>query len=345
MSTAPTLPCPLEKIDDFIARPPDDLAASLAGTRGPFLVLGAGGKLGLHVAMMLDRALQAARRKERVLAVSRFTTLRSLDDFAAHRIPAVTCDLEDPRQLESLPDAGTVVFLAGVKFGTKIAPLLLHRLNVAMPQRVAQRFRTARLVAFSSGAVYPFVPPATGGATEYIPPAPVGDYAASCVAREHAFADASRQYGTAVALVRLNYSVEFRYGVLVDIAQKVLRNEPINLAMGYVNVLWQTDAIAHSLKALSVAASPATTLNVTGPDTLSVRELALRFGGIFGRAPRFVGQEADTALLSNASQAHRLFGRPRITIDTMVDWTAAWLGNNGATWDRSTGFERSDGEY
>jgi len=214
-----------------------------------------------------------------------------------------------------------------------------------MPRRVAERYRSARIVAFSSGNVYPFVAPSSGGATEETVPVPMGDYAASCLAREQVFTEVSRRHGTAVTLIRLNYAVEFRYGVLVDIAQKVLQGEPLDVSMGYVNVIWQGDAVADSIRALSLAAAPAVPLNVTGPGILSVRELAERFGREFGRAPHIVGQEADTALLSNASRCHRLFGPPRVSLDQMISWIAAWLVRSGPTWGKPTGFERRNGKF
>ncbi|MCX6951875.1 MAG: NAD(P)-dependent oxidoreductase [Verrucomicrobia bacterium] len=339
------LPCPPEAIDDFIARPTPRLVAALARAPGPFLVLGAGGKIGLHLAIMLRRGLDQLGRTDRVIAVSRFSTLRDRADFDSRGIESVACDLTDPAGLAALPDAPTVFFLAGVKFGTASAPGLLHALNVEMPRRVASRFRHSRIVAFSSGCVYPFVPVDSGGATEQTPPEPIGDYAASCLAREQAFAAAAAQQGNPVALIRLNYSVEFRYGLLVDIAQRVLAREPIDVTMGHVNVIWQTDAVAHSIQALEVAGSPAVPINVTGPDTLSVRDLAHRFGAIAGVPVTITGTEAGTAWLNNAARSHRLFGPPLTSVETMMPWIVEWLRSGGETWGKPTGFERRDGRY
>jgi nucleoside-diphosphate-sugar epimerase len=251
----------------------------------------------------------------------------------------------DPAGLAALPEAPTVFFLAGVKFGTASAPELLHQANVVMPGQVAARFRSSRIVAFSSGCVYPFVTPASGGATEATPVDPVGDYALSCVGRENAFAEASLKYGTAVALIRLNYAVEFRYGTLVDIAQKVVRGEPVDVTMGYFNAIWQTDAVAHSILALELAKSPATPLNVTGSQILSVREIALRFGELFGRKVHLTGTEAPTAWLNNPAYAQNRLGAPRTRLDDMLKWVTAWLKNEGRTWGKPTGFERRDGRF
>lgn len=340
-----SLPCAPNEADQFLSRPTPGVLDTLTRTPGPILVLGAGGKMGLHLCAMLRRGLDRLGRADRVLAVSRFTTLRDRDAFTALGVETVACDLADPISIATLPKAPTVFFLAGVKFGTASSPELLRQVNAEMPRLVAKRFGRSRIVAFSSGCVYPFVRPDTRGATEETPVAPVGDYAISCVAREQAFAAASRNDGTPVALIRLNYSVEFRYGVLVDIAQKVRAGEPIDLTTGHVNVIWQSDAIAHAVQAIELAASPAVPINVTGPAVLSVRALAEKFGGLFGRAPCFTGGEADTVWLNNAAQSHRRFGPPVTTLDEMIEWVAAWLEREGETWQKPTGYERRDGRF
>jgi nucleoside-diphosphate-sugar epimerase len=341
----PGLPCPIDGVDAFLGQPTPEAIAVLARTSGPVLVLGAGGKLGLHLSLMLQRALEQLGRPRDLLAVSRFTTLHDGADFARHGIATRAADLCDPAALAALPEAPTIFFLAGVKFGTAAAPSLLRRINVELPHLVAERFQRSRLVAFSTGCVYPFVSPATGGATEATPVAPVGDYAASCLAREVAFAEVSQRRGTAVALIRLNYAVEFRYGLLVDLAQKVFRGDPVDLTTGYVNVIWQRDALDHTIRALDFAASPAAPVNITGPAILSVRQLATRFGEIFGRPVTFTGQEADTAWLNNAAAVHQRLGLPPTSVETMQQWIAAWLRANGPTWGKPTGFEKRDGRF
>lgn len=340
-----SLPCPAAAVDDFIGQPTPRVLEVLGRTPGPFLVLGAGGKIGLHLAIMLRRGLEQIGRSDRVIAVSRFSTLRDRADFDSRGIESLACDLANPAELAALPDAPTVFFLAGVKFGTASAPGLLHALNVEMPQRVAARFSRSRIIAFSSGCIYPFVTPASGGATEQTPPAPVGDYAASCLAREEAFAAAAIQHGNPVALIRLNYSVEFRYGLLVDIAERVLAREAVDVTMGYVNVIWQTDAVAHTIQSLELAGTPAVPVNVTGPDTLSVRDLVQRFAAIAEVPVLTTGTEAGTAWLNNAAHSHRLFGAPLTTVDNMMHWIVAWLRSGGETWGKPTGFERRDGRY
>ena len=339
------LPCPPDGVDAFLGEPSPETAAVLARTSGPVLVLGAGGKLGLHLSVMLQRALTRLGRPTALTAVSRFQTLRDRDDFARHGVATQAADLGDPAALAALPDAPTVFFLAGVKFGTAAAPELLQRINVEIPRLVAERFQQARIVAFSSGCVYPFVRPDSGGATEATPPAPVGDYAASCLAREVAFAEVSRQRGTRVALIRLNYAVEFRYGLLVDLAQRVLQGEPVDVTTGYVNVIWQRDALDHTIRALDLAGSPAVPVNLTGPDVLSVRQLATRFGVLLDRPVTFTGREADTAWLNNAAASHQRFGLPSTSVEQMQRWIAAWLRHGGSTWGKPTGFEQRDGKF
>ncbi|HEX2099078.1 MAG TPA: NAD(P)-dependent oxidoreductase [Candidatus Synoicihabitans sp.] len=333
-------------MDEFLSRPSDAVVGSLAAVKGRVLVLGAGGKMGLHVSAMAHRALRAAGTGARVVAVSRFSTLRDREAFTALGVETLACDLTDPAALAALPEADVVFFLAGVKFGTSAAPDLLQRTNVDLPRSVAARYRDARIVAFSTGCVYPFMPPASGGATESTPieTAPAS-YAASCIAREQAFVEGARAHGTPVALIRLNYAVEFRYGVLVDLATKVLRGEPIDVTMGYVNVIWQSDAIEHALRAWTLARTPAEPVNVAGADILSVRSLAERFGRLFDRPVRFEGLEAPTAWLNDASRLHRVFGAPRTSIPSMQRWIAAWLRQGGETWGKPTGFERRDGNF
>jgi nucleoside-diphosphate-sugar epimerase len=343
--TGSGLPCAPEAIDDFLSEPPPRVIEVIRETPGPFLVLGAGGKIGVHLSVMLRRALDELGRKDRVLAVSRFSTLRDRAAFDQRGVETVPCDLGDLASLNQLPDAPTIFFLAGVKFGTATAPELLRAINVDIPHRVAEKFARSRIVAFSSGCVYPFVTPASGGAREDTPAAPVGDYAASCVAREQAFTEVAARHGTPVALIRLNYSIEFRYGLLVDIAQMVMERRPIDVTTGYVNVIWQTDAVAHSIQALQAAGSPAVPINVTGAETLSVRDLAQRFGARLEVPVKIVGAEADTAWLNNAGHSHRLFGPPATSVDQMIDWISEWLKRSGETWGKPTGFDRRDGRF
>ncbi len=339
------LPCAPDAVDDFIGRPTPRVLEVVTRTPGPFLVLGAGGKIGLHLCIMLRCALDQLGRNDRVVAVSRFRTLRDQAAFAQRGVETIACDLGDDAAVKQLPDAPVVFFLAGVKFGTASAPGLLRAINVDVPHRVARKFARARIVAYSSGCVYPFVAPASGGAREDTPTAPVGDYAASCVAREQAFTEVAAVHSTPVALIRLNYSIEFRYGLLLDIAQKVHARQAVDVTTGHVNVIWQNDAVAHSIQALEIAGAPAVPINVTGAEILSVRDLAQRFGAALDAPVEITGTEAGTAWLNNANRSHRLFGSPLTSVDTMIGWTAGWLKHGGETWGKPTGFERRDGRF
>ncbi len=343
---ATRLPANADEIDDLLSAPSPAAVAAAAELDGPVAVLGAGGKMGLHMAAMLRRALDAAgRRTVPVVAVSRFGSTAARRACERCGVETRAVDLLDEAALAALPDFRTIYFLAGIKFGTSERADALRRFNEVMPARVAARFPAARFVAFSTGCVYPFVAPASGGSRETDEPAPTGDYALSCLARERAFADAAVQRGTRVVLIRLNYAVEFRYGVLVDIAQKVLAGEPVDVTMGFVNVIWQRDAVDHILRSVSLSASPAAVLNVAGLPIVSVRELARRFGTHFGREPVITGTEAPTAWLSDPAVAHGLFGPPQVSLEEAVDRTAAWLAAGGTTHGKPTRFERRDGSY
>jgi nucleoside-diphosphate-sugar epimerase len=339
------LPCPPQNLDEFLSQPSKEVIDFVANWSGNVLVLGAGGKMGLHLCRMLKLALSAAKAPAEVIAVSRFTTLRDRAVFQSSGIKTIACDLSNPTQLASLPDAGIVYFLAGLKFGSAAAPEMLQTMNVLVPRLVAERYRYASIVAFSTGCVYPFVSTGSLGANESVPPAPVGDYALSCLGRENEFALGSQKFGTPVVLIRLNYAVEFRYGVLVDIATKVRDGETIDVTMGHVNVIWQRDAVDQIIRSLSVAMTPAVPLNITGPGVLKVREIAEDFGRLMERSPQFSGTEAPTAWLNDATKSHQLLGLPATSLKTMETWIAAWLMADGNMWGKPTGFEKRDGKF
>lgn len=341
------LPTPftVDELDELISRPPVAVCEAIRRLPGEFAVLGAGGKMGFHVASMLQRALLAIGRNERVLAVSRFTSGRERHKFEQAGFDVRAADLSDPDQVSQLPRVPNVLFLAGMKFGTASQPELLERMNVTMPRLVAEHYRESRIAALSTGCVYSFTTPESGGSTEESETDPPGEYARSCLGREQAFMAASARYGTPVTLIRLNYSVDLRYGVLVDVAQRVLAGRPVNVEMGYVNLIWQGDAVAHILESLTCAASPAVILNVTGQEVLRVRDLALQFGELFERPVKLEGSEAESAWLSNPAKSHALFGEPRVGLDQMLAWTAEWLQRGGETLGKPTHFEVRDGTY
>lgn len=335
-----------DRIESELSKPSEAMVAAARDLTGPVGVLGAGGKMGLHLAHMARLALDAAGRPQvPVIAVSRFSSLRSKDEFESRNIFTISTDLLDEDALRGLPEFGTVYFLAGMKFGSAAHPDTLRRYNEEMPALVAQRYRRSTIVALSTGCVYPFVSPETGGSREDDEPEPWGDYAISCHGRELAFTEASARHGTQVAILRLNYSVEYRYGVLVDIARKVRAGEPIDLSMGYVNVIWQRDAVEQILRAESIASSPASTLNIAGKPVIAVRTLAEQFGELLGKKPNFTGSEEPTAWLNDASRAHALFGEPETSLDEMTDKVAGWLLAGGETFGKPTKFEVRDGKF
>jgi nucleoside-diphosphate-sugar epimerase len=244
-----------------------------------------------------------------------------------------------------LPDAPNVIFMAGQKFGTGSAPELTWAMNTLVPAHCAERYARSRIVAFSTGCVYPLVTVASGGSRETDELGPPGDYANSCVGRERVFTYFSRKNNTPVLLYRLNYAIDLRYGVLLDVATKVWRGEPVDVTMGYANVIWQRDANAQALQCLALAAAPPAILNVTGPETISIRALAQQFGELFGRPVQIVGQEAPTAWLSNSAKAQKLFGPPSVAVDQLIAWTAEWVRHGGATLNKPTHFEVRDGKF
>ncbi len=332
-------------LDERLSRPTEGVVEVLRQLPGDLLVLGAGGKMGPSLARMARRALDALGRTDRVIAVSRFGdrgTRQALDAAGVVTLPA---DLLDPQSVAGLPEAPNLVFMAGQKFGTAAAPHVTWAMNALVPALVAQRFPAARTVVFSTGNVYPLTPVASGGPVETDPVGPVGEYAMSCLARERLFEHAASTRGTPVAILRLNYAIDLRYGVLLDTARRVHGGEPVPLRMGHVNVIWQGDANARALQALALTASPATVLNLTGPELVSIRWLAERFAEHFGRPARFEGAEAPDALLSNAARVTARFGPPAVTLETMIAWTAAWVAQGGRQLGKPTRFEVRDGQF
>lgn len=336
-----------EELDLLASEPDPGVLETLSSLSGDLLVAGAGGKMGFHLCLLLRRALDELGKANRVLAVSRFGEKSARQPFESQGIETIAADLTTEKGVGALPEAEAVFFLAGRKFGTSDSPEVLRLFNEEMPARVAARFAGRPVVALSTGCVYPFVATDSGGSSEEDPPEPTGGYARSCLGRERAFREASERDGMPIALIRLNYAVDLRYGVLVDLAQRVRAGEPVDVTMGSFNCIWQGDAVAHTVRALThaSAAPDPFVLNVTGPGILKVREVAERFGERFGKAVRFTGEEAPTAWLSDASKSHRLFGPPRISEDTLIEWVADWMENGGPLLGKPTHFEVRDGKY
>ncbi len=339
------LPCPPDEVDRFLSSPPTAVCDTLRRMPGEFMVLGAAGKMGLHVCMMLRQSLDAIGDRRRVIAVSRFSNPASRDEFVRYGIEIAPCDLCQSDQLEALENIENIIFMAGAKFGTADQPGLLKQMNEDMPAMVADRFAGSRITAFSTGCVYSFEPVESGGSTESSPTDPVGAYAKSCLGREMAFRRVAETRGTRITLIRLNYSVEFRYGVPVDLASSILAGKPIDVTTGHANIIWQRDAVAQSILAHEHASTAPFILNVTGPEIYRIRDLAVRLGQLLDREPVFVGEEAPTAWISNASLAHRLFGKPETTLEEMLNWVALWQKANLPTLKKPTGFEKRDGKF
>lgn len=330
------------QLEERLARPSAGLVEDLGKLTGDILILGAGGKLGPSLVRL---ALNAVGDSRRVIAVSRFSEpglAKSLTDDGAVVIPA---DVSDDAALRELPDAANVVFLVGAKFGTSGRESATWFTNTYLPGRVAERFSQSRISALSTGNVYPLVPVTSGGCAEDWPVGPVGDYAMSCLGRERVLSHFAERNGTPLALIRLNYAVELRYGVLVDLAQKIQAGEPVDLTTGQVNVVWQGYANEVTLRSLLLADTSPYVLNVTGPELLSIRQAAEALGQALGKQPVFTGEEAPTALLSNASACHRLFGYPELTPDELIEHTARWVSDGGPLLGKPTKFERRDGRF
>ncbi len=332
------------ELDSLLATPS---AADIEAARsldGPLIILGAGGKMGPTLAARAALAVREAGASSRVIAVSRFSDPAGRDWLESLGVETISRDLLAPGALDSLPDAPNVIFMAARKFGSTGSPWLTWTANAVLPGLAARRYASSRIVAFSTGNVYAFTPVDSGGPVEATPLAPVGEYAWSALARERIFEQAAIE-GARVALLRLNYACDLRYGVLHDLGRKILEGTPIDLAMGHVNVIWQGDANSAALRLLAHAASPALPVNITGLETLQVRNLAQELGRRLGREPVLQGAEAQTALLSNASLSATLLGPPQTPLGWMLDATAKWLSAGGKSLGKPTKFQVRDGAF
>jgi uncharacterized protein YbjT (DUF2867 family) len=334
-----------EALDELLTRPRPELVKFIGSVRGPLVVLGAGGKMGPTLAVLAKRAAEEAGRPLEVIAASRFSDPGARAWLEARGVKAIQCDLLDREQIARLPGAENVVCLVGLKFGTAGQPFLTWAMNALVPANVVERYPRARMVALSTGNVYGLVPVNGGGSVETDPLTPLGEYPNAAVARERIFEYGAHRHGTPLALIRLNYAVELRYGVLVDIALKVLHGEPVDVTMGRFNCIWQGDANEFILRALASVQSPPAVLNLTGPRLWSVRETAARFGELLGKTVRFTGGEAATALVNNPAKACALWGEPPTPMEAMTRWIAHWLQRGGRLLGKPTRFEIRDGKY
>jgi len=333
------------ELEEVMTRPSPALVEDMSRVEGDLMLLGVAGKMGPTMARLARRAWDQAGRKSRIIGVARFTDAGARDRLEAGGIETITADLLDEKALAVLPDAPNIIYLAARKFGATGNEPLLWAMNAWLPALVASRYRNARIVALSTGNVYPFTGTAGPGPDESTPVGPVGEYAQSCLGRERVFQYFSERHGTPVSLIRLNYAIDLRYGVLMDVATKVFTGQPIDLTMGHVNVIWQGDANTAILRSLRHCASPPFVLNLTGRETLSVRSLAHEFGRRLDKQPVFVSSEAPTALLSNAARYHETLGPPVVPVERMLDWVAHWARIGGRTWNKPTKFQSRDGKF
>ena len=334
------------ELEERLSRPNEAVVSAMDAIDGDFLILGAGGKMGPSLAKLARRAADLTGRPRRIIAVSRFSNSAVRAELSEHRIETIASDLLEPDALNRLPEISNVVFMAARKFGTSGDEHLTWAMNTYLPGLVAERFRHSRIVTFSTGNVYPLLPVSQGGAVETTPVDPIGEYAQSALGRERMFQYASARWGTRITVLRLNYAVELRYGVLVDIGRAVFEQRPISLRMPYVNVIWQGDANSWCLRSFAYCQSPPFILNVTGLETLCVREVAVEFGRRLGLEPVFLSDANDSsALLSNARKANALFGNPSVTPTEMIAWIADWIMQGGATLNKPTHFQSRDGKF
>lgn len=334
-----------EKLDALLTTPSTRLVEDMKKIQGDIMVLGAGGKMGPTLCLLAQNACREAGVEKKIIAVSRFqdpVATKLLRDNGIYTIP---CDLLKPGALDLLPDCENIIYMAGRKFGTDGQEYLTWAMNAWVPSLVAERFKESNLVVFSSGNIYPFSATYGGGCTEQDRVVPMGEYAMSCLARERMFEYGSKTYGTKVLIYRLNYAVDLRYGVLYDIAQCVMRDEPVSLFNGCFNCIWQGDANEIALRGLLHTASPMNLVNVTGPETVSTRKTAEAFGKLFGIEPKFRGEEGETALLSDASKAVEWFGYPTVGVNQLIRWQAEWIQSGGRSLGKPTHFEETKGKF
>ncbi len=335
----------IKELENVLSTPDPHVIDTMRHLEGDLIFLGVGGKMGPTIVRMAKRAIDAAGVDKRIVGVSRFSSPGLREQLESEGIDTITGDLLDRDFLNQLPEIENVIFMAGRKFGSTGEEWYTWAMNVYVPGMVAERFFRSRLVVFSTGNVYPLTSIESGGSRETDRPEPVGEYAQSCLGRERMFQHFSMRFKSPAVFIRLNYAIELRYGVLVDVAQKVFDNQPISLKMGYANVIWQGDANAQILRSLNHVETPPRIINITGPDIISIRWLAQKFGEEFGKEPILTDQESETALLSNTDQAAKLFGKPTISLEQMIEWISQWIAAEHPTLNKPTHYEIRDGKF
>lgn len=334
-----------DKLNALLTEPSEALVADMKRIKGDIIVLGAGGKMGPALCILAKKAAEDAGIKKEIIAVSRFTDAGSAELLDSHGIRRISCDLLEETQFNALPEAENVIYMAGKKFGTDGNESETWAMNATLPAMTAQKYKHSSITAFSSGNIYPMVRMQSGGCDESVTPSPVGEYAMSCLARERAFEYASKQYGTRVLLLRLNYAVDLRYGVLYDIADKIIKGLPVSLSVPCFNCVWQGYANEAAIRGLLYADSPAVKINITGPETVSVRQTAVKLGEYLGTKPVFADDEGTDALLNNSSRVMELFGYPSVPVGKLIRWQAEWISDGGRALGKPTHFEERGGKY
>jgi nucleoside-diphosphate-sugar epimerase len=339
--TLPETIADVAALDEVLCRPSQALIDDLGKVDGDVMILGVAGKMGPTLAGLAKAALPGRR----VIGVARFSEPGTREWLQARGIETINCDLLNEAAVAALPKIPNIIFMAGRKFGAEGDLALTWAMNSHVPALVAQAFAGSRIVAFSTGCVYPFVPVDGGGSSEDMQPNPPGEYAQSCVGRERMFEYFSKKFSTPGRLFRLNYAIDMRYGVLHDIASRVFLGKPIDVSLGHVNFIWQGDASSQALRCLAHCDTPTSPINVSGHEILAVRDLAAKFGKRFGRDPVLVDKEEPTAWLTNTSQAVKLFGLPVVDTERLIKWTADWVQRDMPSLGKPTKYEVRDGRY
>ncbi|WP_313131215.1 NAD-dependent epimerase/dehydratase family protein [Anaerocolumna sp.] len=333
-----------DSLNEKLTNPSQKLISGMSKISGDILILGAGGKMGPTLAILANNAIKAAKGNNKVIAVSRFTDPVVINLMKKHDIETISVDLLKPGALENLPQVPNVIYMAGRKFGTDGQEAQTWAMNTWLPGLVAEKYKHSKIVVFSSGNIYPMMP-VNSGASENIKPSPVGEYAMSCLGRERMFEYASKEYGTEVFMYRLNYAVDLRYGVLHDIGVNIMEEKPVSLSAAAFNCIWQGDANEMALLALLHTGCPPVKMNITGPETVSIRYAAGELGKLLGKEPIFTGEEAPAALLNNSALAMETFGYPTVSLKTLISWQAEWILAGGRSLGKPTHFEEREGKY
>jgi nucleoside-diphosphate-sugar epimerase len=335
----------LQDLEMKLAEPSEQLIKDIAEIDGDIMLLGVGGKMGPSLARLAMNAIKEAGVNKKVIGASRFSSSHLKEELEADGIETIAVDLLNDEQLQKLPDVKNIIYMAGNKFGTMGNEHFTWAMNSYLPGRVSEKYKNSRMVVFSTGNVYPLTPLSNGGASEDVSPSPIGEYGQSCLGRERIFEHFSHKYQIPMMIYRLNYAIDLRYGVLLELANSIKAGKPIDVTMGHVNCIWQGDANEIAIRSLKVCNTPPAVYNVTGPETVSLRWAAEMLGQRLGVKPEIIGEEAPTALLSNSSKAHQTYGYPKISLRQMIDWVGEWVNHGGETWNKPTHFQEREGKY